>query len=161
MIDGLTMEVGLAGIKVLSLDLGSFASELTAAHKGPSTAPPSIHHTQMMDMIKQVFPLLAANPIIDVNKLATLVYDLVSGQGVAKGKEIPLRYPGGFDQLWERLNAEGTTRVPQQLPIGGDTFDQLKKKCEYQLKMLQDWEAVIKSADVQGSDGGAVSKVVL
>lgn len=148
-VDGLTTEMGPAGVKVLSLDVGSFESTLTAAHRIAESTPPTEHHGQLMDILKGIFPQLALHPVIDINKLASLAVDLVKGEGLAKGREMPVRFMASFEDLWKRLNAEGSQTIPQSLPVGSDAFGIVKKKCEYTLKMLQDWEEVIKSADVQ------------
>lgn len=146
--------MGPAGIKTLSLDVGSFESTLTSEQKVTGSAPPTEHHGELMGMLKAVFPQLAAHPVIDVSKLASLIVDLVKGEGVAKGRDMPVRYMSGFEDLWKRLNAEGSQTIPQSLPVGSDTFSVVKNKCEYTLKMLQDWEDVIKSADVPGQTNG-------
>lgn len=156
-VDGLTTEMGPAGVKVLSLDVGSFESTLTAEHRVTQSAPPTEHHGQLMEMLKAIFPQLALHPVIDVNKLAALIVDLVKSEGVAKGREMPVRFMAGFEDLWKRLFAEGSQTIPQSLPVGSDAFGIVKAKCEYTLKMLNDWEDVIKSADVQGGAQNGIS----
>ncbi|KAK5172007.1 uncharacterized protein LTR77_003644 [Saxophila tyrrhenica] len=147
-VDGLTREVGPAGIKTLSLDIGAFQSSLILEHKAPSNVPPTEHHGQLMDALVGYLPLVHANPVIDITKLANLFVDLVKGEGVAEGREIPLRLPGGPDDLWKEL-ANEQKDIPQTLPVGPDAFEYVKQLSEYGLRKIEMWEDVIKSANVE------------
>jgi hypothetical protein len=60
----------------------------------------------------------------DPKKLVEITLDLVRGEGVAKGKNIPMR-----------------------LPLGIDCYDDVKEKCEETLKLLEEWREVIRSTD--------------
>lgn len=60
----------------------------------------------------------------DTQKAVEIILDLVRQEGCGAGKEIPFR-----------------------LPLGPDAFDVLKTKCEETLKLLEEWEPVIKSTD--------------
>lgn len=60
----------------------------------------------------------------DPVKLSEIVVDLVRGEGVAKGREVPFR-----------------------LPLGIDCYDEIKAKCEETLKLLEDWKDVIRGTD--------------
>lgn len=57
-------------------------------------------------------------------KLVEIIFDLVRGEGIGEGKEIPFR-----------------------LPLGTDVFDDIKAKCEETLMLLKEWESTIKSTD--------------
>ena len=60
----------------------------------------------------------------DPVKLVEIILDLVRQEGVAEGKEVPFR-----------------------LPLGIDCYDDIKAKCEETLRLLKDWEHVIRSTD--------------
>ncbi len=60
----------------------------------------------------------------DVNKCASVILDVFTQSGVAKGKEIPFR-----------------------LLLGSDTIRTVKQKCEDTLKLVQEWEAISSSTD--------------
>lgn len=63
----------------------------------------------------------------DPAKLVNVVLDLVRGEGVAEGREVPFR-----------------------LPLGGDCVDDIKAKCEGLLKVMGEWEEVCRGTDVEG-----------
>jgi hypothetical protein len=56
------------------------------------------------------------------------VLDLVRKEGIAEGKEVPLR-----------------------MPLGIDVYDDVKAKCEETLKLLEEWKGVIRSTDYEGA----------
>ncbi|KAM3082725.1 hypothetical protein ACMFMF_002378 [Clarireedia jacksonii] len=58
-------------------------------------------------------------------KAAERIVDIVRKEGLAKGKEAPPR-----------------------LPLGRDGLAQLKNKCEATLKILEEWEELIVSTDL-------------
>ena len=63
----------------------------------------------------------------DPGKLVDVVVDLVKGEGIAEGRELPLR-----------------------LPLGSDCYGLVKGKCEEMLGVLEQWKEVIKSTDIEG-----------
>ena len=147
MIDGLATEVGFFGIKVLSIDAGGFASQLV--QKGPRHAPPSENYEQLMSGIKQGLQWMTEHTLVDVVKLASLIIDLVRGEGVAEGKKIPLRFPKGPKDLIEEWENMGPDEIPLFLPAGADAIESIKGKCEAMLRVISQWEGVIKSTDVE------------
>lgn len=60
----------------------------------------------------------------DPVKLVETILDLVRQEGIAEGKDIPLR-----------------------MPLGVDVFDDMKAKCEETLSLLDEWRDVIRSTD--------------
>ena len=60
----------------------------------------------------------------DPEKLVQVVLDVVRGEGVALGRELPL-----------------------SLPLGSDTFNTIQETLCRTDKVLEDWEDVIKSTD--------------
>jgi hypothetical protein len=61
----------------------------------------------------------------DPKRLVEVVLDLVRREGVATGKEVPLR-----------------------MPLGSDCYEDIKEKCEQTLRLLDDWKEVITSTDL-------------
>ncbi|KAH6662094.1 hypothetical protein B0J14DRAFT_444661, partial [Halenospora varia] len=61
----------------------------------------------------------------DPQKAVSIMIDLVKGEGVAEGKEVPSR-----------------------LPLGSDIFEKLKDKYTRELEICKEWESVIKSTDL-------------
>ena len=55
----------------------------------------------------------------DVDKCAGATVDVLTGQGVAKGKQVPIR-----------------------LVLGTDTLEMVRKKCEQTLALLDEWQDV-------------------
>lgn len=58
----------------------------------------------------------------DTQKAVKIIIDLVRNEGCATNREIPFR-----------------------LPLGTDCYEAIKEKCQETLKLLEDWEPVIKS----------------
>lgn len=150
MIDGLAREVGFFGIKVLSLDAGGFASQL--ARTAPGNAPPSQEYTALMGGIEQALHWQAEHPGGDVAKFARLIIDLVKGEGVAEGKQIPLRFRKGPKDLIEEWEQAGLEEIPLFLPAGSDAIETVKGRCEAMLRVISQWEGIIKSTDIDASD---------
>lgn len=65
----------------------------------------------------------------DVVKCARVIVDVLTKEGVAKGREVPVR-----------------------LALGSDCVDVVKAKCESSLKLLKEWEEVSVST-MRDSDG--------
>lgn len=61
----------------------------------------------------------------DPAKLVNVVIDLVRGEGVAKGKEVPFR-----------------------LPLGSDCVKEVKAKCQKTLEVIDEWEDVCQGTDL-------------
>ncbi|KAI2634086.1 NAD(P)-binding protein [Hypomontagnella submonticulosa] len=62
----------------------------------------------------------------DASKAVSIMIDLVRGDGVAAGKEVPLR-----------------------VPLGSDGWDKIKAKCEGMVKICDDWEEIARSTDMK------------
>lgn len=65
----------------------------------------------------------------DPAKLVKIILDLVRREGVAEGREIPLR-----------------------LPLGADVYSDIKAKCEKMLELLGEWESIIQSTDYEDDE---------
>lgn len=124
LVESLNRETSPLGIKSLLIEPGRFRTKLLSSGnlKAFSTKIPDY-----ADFSKALLKGMAEadqNQPGDPIKLVEIVVDLVRQEGTAEGKEIPLR-----------------------LPLGSDCFNDVKAKCEETLKMLKEWEPMIKGTD--------------
>ena len=145
MIDGLSREVGPIGIKTLTLNVGGFRSQVNTVQKRhwPSTE----HNKELMGFIDQALDYVTNNPLGDPEKIANVIVDLVKGEGVGEGKELSAKFPGATDSLVSEYDSFGPNDIPMSLPLGSDSIDILRARCEMTLRVLKQWEGVIKSTD--------------
>lgn len=148
--DGLAREVGPFGIKVLSIDAGGFGSQLV--RNASNHRPPSQHYDWLMDVIQDSFKWLIENNPGDTTKLANLIIDLVKSEGVAEGKTIPPRVPKAPNDLIEEWENPGPNDIPLSLPAGSDAIDAIKARCEAVLRVINQWEDVIRTTDVEAKE---------
>lgn len=73
----------------------------------------------------------------DPQKAVNVMIDVVKGEGVAEGKEVPAR-----------------------LPLGSDIFEKLKEKHTQGLEVLKEWGELIISTDIEGDEKGSMRTVV-
>ena len=57
--------------------------------------------------------------------------DVIRGEGMAKGKQMPIR-----------------------MPLGSDGLEVVRRKCRETLEVLEEWEEVIRSTDYEGGEEG-------
>ena len=146
-VDGLAREVGPFGIKVLSIIAGGFGSQLV--HNASNHRPHGQHYEWLMDAIQESFQRLIENNPGDTTKLANLIVDLVKSEGTAEGKTIPPRIPKAPNDLFEEWANPGPDDIPLSLPAGSDAIDAVKARCEAMLRVINKWESVIKSIDIE------------
>lgn len=113
----------LGYIKTLTINPGRFRTEVAAPHKH-SFPCDSQNYQELSDRMREFFPKVHGNQPGDPAKAAEVVIDLVKGEGVAAGRE-----------------------VPRYLPLGTDSYDAAKGVAEGMMKTLQEWEEVIRSTD--------------
>ncbi|KAI6908459.1 hypothetical protein KC318_g4376 [Hortaea werneckii] len=118
---------GIDYIKTLIINPGYFVSDVAKPEKHERALRADWgEYPALKKMCTDLFPILHGNQPGDTAKAARLVVDLVKGEGVAQGRELPLA-----------------------LPIGNDAFVKIKEQSEATLKMLEEWEDVIRSTDRQ------------
>jgi hypothetical protein len=149
------MELSPVGIRTLSLELGTFSSDLLSDHKAPAFVPSSAHHQESLAILTSyILPQIRDNPVLDVAKLADLTIDLAKSEGLAQGKELSLPQAVPPKDLF----ASGSPDViPQTLPIGTDALEYSKGKCEMWLRMLDQWKDTITAADVTAAKVDSVN----
>ncbi|RMY22477.1 hypothetical protein D0867_02692 [Hortaea werneckii] len=118
---------GIDYIKTLIVNPGYFVSDVAKPQKHERALGADWgEYPALKKMCTDLVPTLHGNQPGDTAKAARLVIDLVKGEGVAQGRELPLA-----------------------LPIGNDAFVKIKEQSEATLKMLEEWEDVIRSTDRQ------------
>jgi hypothetical protein len=124
MVEALRDEVSHLGIRTLLIEPGRFRTLfLSGENRKSSTTKIDEYRQHSEAMLKGLAGEDRTQPGNPV-KLVGIVLDMVRQEGVAKGKEVPFR-----------------------LPLGIDCYDAIKQKCEETLRMLQEWESVIRSTD--------------
>ncbi|GAB1732725.1 hypothetical protein NU195Hw_g7321t1 [Hortaea werneckii] len=118
---------GIDYIKTLIINPGYFVSEVAKPQKHERALGADWgEYPALKKICTDLVPTLHGNQPGDTAKAARLVIDLVKGEGVGQGRELPLA-----------------------LPIGNDAFVKIKEQTEATLKMLEEWEDVIRSTDRQ------------
>ncbi|KAI7339883.1 hypothetical protein KC315_g1013 [Hortaea werneckii] len=118
---------GIEYIKTLIINPGYFVSDVAKPQKHERALSADWgEYPTLKKMCTDLVPTLHGNQPGDTAKAARLVIDLVKGEGVGEGRELPLA-----------------------LPIGNDAFVKIKEQTEATLKMLEEWEDVIRSTDRQ------------
>ncbi|KAI6789368.1 hypothetical protein KC361_g8573 [Hortaea werneckii] len=118
---------GIEYIKTLIINPGYFVSEVAKPQKHERALSADWgEYPVLKKMCTDLVPTLHGNQPGDTAKAARLVIDLVKGEGVGEGRELPLA-----------------------LPIGNDAFVKIKEQTEATLKMLEEWEDVTRSTDRQ------------
>lgn len=124
--EGLRAETEHLGLKTLLIEPGRFRTKLL------SSGNIQIRQSDIPDYEERSKARIEGlagedqNQPGDPEKLAEIVLDLVRGEGVAQGKEVPFR-----------------------LPLGVDCYTDVKEKCEATLAMLETWVDVAKSTDIK------------
>ncbi|KAI7158275.1 hypothetical protein KC349_g4958 [Hortaea werneckii] len=118
---------GIDYIKTLIINPGYFVSDVAKPQKHERALDADWGgYPTLKKVCTDMVPTLHGNQPGDTAKAARLVIDLVKGEGVAQGRELPLAFP-----------------------IGNDAFLKIKEQSEATLKMLEEWEDVIRSTDRQ------------
>lgn len=128
-VESLSKEVSSFGIKTLLIEPGRFCTKLLSSRnlKMRTTDGSSNSHKDYDQFYQEVFPSIASedgNQPGDPEKLASIVLDLVRGEGIAKERKVPLR-----------------------MFLGEDAWDEVGLKLRTTLKDFEDWEQVTRSTN--------------
>ncbi|RFU28749.1 hypothetical protein B7463_g7592, partial [Scytalidium lignicola] len=124
LVEGLSRGTAHLGIRNLLIEPGMFRTKLLSSGN-LKTAQTSIPYYE--ELFKSGDESLKRSDQAqrgDIKKGVKIILDLVRQEGCAANREIPLRFP-----------------------LGPDTYNVMKTKCEETLKLLEEWEPVIKSTD--------------
>ncbi|KAI8674093.1 hypothetical protein NCS55_00732100 [Fusarium keratoplasticum] len=124
MAESLWRETTHFGIRTLIVEPGQFRTELLSSRNlknEPSKIPDYAQRSKDFD---EYLANRSGHQAGDPEKGVAIVLDLVRGEGVAKGREMPLR-----------------------IALGADGYEVVKNKCDETLKILEDWKDVSCSTD--------------
>ncbi|KAF2729578.1 NAD(P)-binding protein [Polyplosphaeria fusca] len=123
-VEGLWRETASLGIRTLLIEPGRFRTKFLSDgnRKGEESAISdySFLSSAVLGGIAKEDQAQPGDPV----KLVEIIVDLVRKEGVAQDKEVPFR-----------------------VPLGIDSYDAIKEKCEETLKMLEEWKGVIQSTN--------------
>ncbi|KAE8444949.1 hypothetical protein EG329_014076 [Mollisiaceae sp. DMI_Dod_QoI] len=123
-VEGLWRETTPLGIKTLLFEPGRFRTKLLSTGNmktAASTIPEYAEFSKsLIEGLGKEDRMQPGDPV----KLVEIILDVVRQEGIAEGKQIPFR-----------------------LPLGSDCYDDIKIKCEETLKLLKEWESVVRSTD--------------
>jgi NAD(P)-dependent dehydrogenase (short-subunit alcohol dehydrogenase family) len=125
--DALRMECSSFGIRSFMFEPGICRTEVvkTASQNLDTTPRKEVEElTPMRSFIHAINAVLPGNESGDPKKVVSIIVDIVRGEGVAEGKEIPDR-----------------------LPLGSDALIAVQPKHENMLKQWGEWKDVILSTD--------------
>ncbi|KAF3039684.1 hypothetical protein E8E12_001092 [Didymella heteroderae] len=124
-VEGLRAETAHLGLRTLLIEPGRFRTNLLS-NSNMKACPSNI--PEYAERSKAQMEGLASEDQRqpgDPAKLVEIVLDLVHGDGIAQGREVPFR-----------------------LPLGLDCYTDVKEKCEATLATLEDWRDVATSTDI-------------
>ncbi|KAF1988940.1 NAD(P)-binding protein [Aulographum hederae CBS 113979] len=123
-VEALHQETAHLGIKTLLIEPGRFRTKLLSSENmkaARSSIPEYQSFSQnLLDGMAKEDRAQPGDPV----KLVEIIIDLVRREGIAEGKEVPFRFP-----------------------LGADCYDDIKTKCEENLKLLEEWKGIIRSTD--------------
>ncbi len=122
--EGLKKELAHLNVKVLILEPGFFRTSILTPENLQLGSAHLEDYKEVNDGLKQVLIGSNGQQPGDPVRGVKIVIDVVKGEGVAKGRNMPFR-----------------------LPMGSDAIDCMKAKCEDTLKVLNEWDRVIKGSD--------------
>lgn len=126
-VESLQQETSHLGIRSLLIEPGRFRTNLLSAGNMMASSSSIPDYAEFSKTLIKAFGEADQKQPGDLGKLVDVVVDLVRGEGVAEGKELPLR-----------------------LPLGSDCYGLVKGTCEEMLGVLEQWEGVIRSTNFEG-----------
>ncbi|KAK7428000.1 hypothetical protein QQZ08_005431 [Neonectria magnoliae] len=126
MVESLSRETEPFGIRSLLIEPGRFRTELLSSSNLKMVQSTIKDYAQRSKEFDEMLASANGTQEGDPEKGVSIILDLVHREGVAKGKEMPIR-----------------------LALGPDAYDLIKGKCQETLKILEDWKDVTCSTDLQ------------
>ncbi|PMD25718.1 NAD(P)-binding protein [Hyaloscypha hepaticicola] len=127
----LNLEVSQFGIKVLHFDVGHFRTPVLAQAKSRVALKDIDDYAPMINVIAAISPSMHENQPGDPRLGIARMVDMIKGEGMAEGKEIPWR-----------------------VPIGTDAVEIIKERCEETLRLIEQWKEFSRSTDFPGPKQG-------
>lgn len=124
MVESLSQEISPFGLKTLLIEPGRFRTNLLSSGSMRPHASSIGDYANFSRSLLQGLAHEHRTQPGDPKKLVEVTLDVIRGEGVGRGKDVPLR-----------------------LPLGSDVYHDVKAKCEETLRVLETWKEVIKSTD--------------
>ncbi|UPL01388.1 hypothetical protein LCI18_012322 [Fusarium solani-melongenae] len=124
MAESLWRETTPLGIRTLIVEPGQFRTELLSSRNLKNELSKIPDYAQRAKDFDEYLASKNGHQTGDTEKAVAVVLDLVRGEGVSKGREMPLR-----------------------IALGPDGYEVVKNKCVETLKILEDWKDVSCSTD--------------
>lgn len=118
------IELQQLNIKTLVVHPGHFRTDVAKPSKYDFDRP-TTHYAQLNEMSRETISSVHGQQPGDVKKACKVLIDLIKGEGDVEGRDLPAT-----------------------LPLGTDAWETCVQETEKYLKMLKDWESVIRSTDV-------------
>ncbi|TFB01873.1 putative oxidoreductase [Trichoderma ghanense] len=125
MAESLDDEARPLGLRTLIVDPGYFRTDLLSQGKLKTTVSSIPEYAEASKAFNQALAGINHKQAGDPKKGVAVVVDLVRQEGVASGREMPLR-----------------------IALGQDAYEVIKNKCSETIKLLEDWKDVISSTDL-------------
>ncbi|CAL8574729.1 hypothetical protein XPA_000682 [Xanthoria parietina] len=122
--ENLQIELAPFNIRSIVFEPGHFRTSIISPTNRTESYSSHPDYAPTLEMLRAHFDGNDGNQPGDPKKGVELMIDVVKGEGLAKGKEMPPR-----------------------LPMGSDALEVVRKKCWETLKTCDEWEKAIKSTD--------------
>jgi NAD(P)-dependent dehydrogenase (short-subunit alcohol dehydrogenase family) len=123
-VESLRLDVAPFGISTLLVEPGRFRTTLLSDQNLKATGSTIGDYAEAGTNLREGLAAEDRRQPGDPVKLVEIVLDVVRGEGVAQGREMPFR-----------------------LPLGTDCYEEVRGKCQETLRLLEEWKAVGLSTD--------------
>ncbi|KAH8889612.1 NAD(P)-binding protein [Thozetella sp. PMI_491] len=124
LVEGLWKETQQFGIKTLLVEPGRFRTKFLSDGNKKAIVSKIPDYTEGSKALLEILEREDLAQPGDPEKGITVIIDVVRGEGCAVGREIPFR-----------------------LPLGADCYEAIKEKCQDTLKLLEEWQQIIRGTD--------------
>ncbi|KAI0881725.1 uncharacterized protein GGS22DRAFT_191912 [Annulohypoxylon maeteangense] len=134
---GLAAEVAQFGVRHTLLEPGFYRTELLkpGANFGSTVGGTRIEaYREMNERMDEAFRWFHKNQLGDTRRGCELIYEIVTGTGVAEGR-----------------------KLPEMVPLGGDAVTEIRRCAGRALDAVDEWEDVARLSDIPGAATGWTS----
>ncbi|KAK3169840.1 putative secondary metabolism biosynthetic enzyme [Lepraria neglecta] len=123
-VESLQKEIEVFGIKCIIFEPGFYRTKAFSAQNFHFNVPRIPEYAEFNKGLRGFIEACDKNQPGDPTKFAERVIDVIKGEGLAEGKDMPIR-----------------------LPLGSDGLEVMRRKCLETLKLCEEWEKLIVSTD--------------
>lgn len=123
-VDSLSKEVTPLGLKTLLIEPGTFMTDLLSLQNSKSVKQQIEDYGELSENIGKAFAELNGKQLGDPKKGVNIIIGVVKGE------------TGAAVKTW-----------PSSLPLGSDSVEVIRKKCENTLREIHEWETLSRSTD--------------